>query len=89
MNLREHLKQQLKDADFRQEYNALEPEYEIVWQIIKARSERNLTQKELADRVGLKQSHISRLESGTYNPTLSYLKKIAKGLDKELHIEFK
>ncbi|MDL2290492.1 helix-turn-helix transcriptional regulator [Desulfovibrio sp. OttesenSCG-928-F20] len=43
----------------------------------------------MADRLGIKQSNISRLESGNYNPSLDFLKKIASGLGKELHIEFR
>jgi len=89
MNFREHLDEQLKDPEFYKEYKALEPEYEIIKQILKARSELNLTQKELAEKVGIKQSNISRLESGNYNPSLEFLKKIAEGLGKELHIEFR
>ena len=58
-------------------------------QIISARSEQGITQKELAEQVGIKQSNISRLESGNYNPSLDFLKKIANGLGKELHIEFR
>ena len=78
-----------EDPELYKEYKALEPEYEIVKQILKARSELNLTQKELAEKVGIKQSNISRLESGNYNPSLEFLKKIAEGLGKELHIEFR
>jgi len=78
-----------EDQELYKEYKALEPEYEIIKQIIKARSELNITQKELAERVGIKQSNISRLESGNYNPSLDFLKKIAQGLGKELHIEFR
>jgi predicted transcriptional regulator len=89
MNFREHLNEQLKDPEFCKAYKALEPEYEIIKQILKARSELNITQKELAERVGIKQSNISRLESGNYNPSLDFLKKIASGLGKELHIEFR
>ena len=89
MNFREHLNEQLKDPEFAKEYRALEPEYEIIKQIIKARSEQNITQKELADKIGIKQSNISRLESGNYNPSLDFLKKVATGLGKELHIEFR
>ena len=89
MKVKDHLKEQLKDTEFRSEYEALEPEYEIIRQIILARKELNITQEELAERSGIKQSNISRLERGTYNPSLSSLKKIAKGLGKELHIDFR
>ncbi len=89
MKLKDHLKEQLKDPEFRREYEALEPEYEIIRQIILARKELNITQQELAERTGIKQSNISRLEKGTYNPSLQSLKKVAKGLNKELHVEFR
>ena len=77
------------DPELYDEYKALAPEYELVKQIIQARTEQNLTQQELADRLGITQSNISRLESGNYNPSLDFLKKIARGLGKELHIEFR
>ena len=53
------------------------------------RKDQERTQKELADRTGTRQSNISRLEQGEYNPSLKFLKKLAQGLGKELHIEFK
>lgn len=89
MNFNEYLQEQLKNPEFEKEYKALEPEYEIIRQIIKARNELNLTQKQLAEKIGMKQSNISRLESGNYNPSLEFLKKVAEGLGKELHIEFR
>lgn len=90
MNFEEYKKRAFEnDPELYEEYKALEPEYEIIKQIIKARGDLNLTQKELAERIGIKQSNISRLESGDYNPSLDFLKKVAKGLGKELHIEFR
>lgn len=90
MNFEEYKKRAFEnDPELYEEYKVLEPEYEIIKQIIKARADLNLTQKELAERIGIKQSNISRLESGDYNPSLDFLKKVAKGLGKELHIEFR
>ena len=88
-NFDNYFEKQMQDKEFITEYEALEPQYEIIKQLIRERSTQNLTQKDLAERVGLKQSNISRLESGDYNPTLEFLQKIAKGLGKELHIEFR
>lgn len=82
-------KELLKDSETYNEYKNLEPEYEIIKEIIKARIDQNISQKELAEKVGIKQANISRLESGEYNPSLKFLKKIAKGLGKELHISLK
>jgi DNA-binding XRE family transcriptional regulator len=65
-----------------------ELEYKVIREFIKARLEKNLTQQQLADLVGTQQSNISRLESGNYNPSLDFLDKLAKALDKriELHL---
>jgi DNA-binding XRE family transcriptional regulator len=81
-------KELLKDPATNKEYESLEPEYRIISQMIKIRIEQGLTQKELADKIGTRQSNISRLESGEYNPSLEFLKKIAKGLNKELIVSF-
>ena len=68
MNFKEYKKKVLKDSPgLYEEYKALEPEYELIKQIIRIRNEQQLTQKELADRTGTKQSNISRLEKGEYN----------------------
>ena len=88
MKFNDFLNEQMKDPEFKKEYDRLGPEYEIISQLIDARNELNLTQAELAKRAGTDQSHISRLERGSYNPSLKFLKKIAEGLGKELHISF-
>jgi predicted transcriptional regulator len=88
-NFDKYFEKQMQNEEFCKEYEELGPQYEIIEQLIRERSMQNLTQKELAERVGLKQSNISRLESGDYNPTIEFLQKIAKGLGKELHIEFR
>lgn len=80
--------EQLKNPEFKKEYDALEERYQLIREIIKARIELNLTQKELAEKVGTAQSNISRLESGNYNPSLDFLEKIANSLGKKLKISF-
>ncbi len=90
MNFKEYKEKALKEnPELYEEYKELEPEYELIKQVIKIRKDQELTQKELADRTGTRQSNISRLEQGEYNPSLKFLKKLAQGLGKELHIEFK
>lgn len=79
----------MKDNEFKDEYEKLKPRYELVSEVIKARRELNLTQEELASRIGTQKSNISRLESGNYNPSLDFLSKLAKGLGKEIHIELR
>lgn len=79
-------KRLLKNPETAKAYEELEPEYEIISEIIKARIEQNLSQEDLAKRIGTGQANISRLESGSYNPSLRFLKKVADGLGKKLHI---
>ena len=69
-------KELLENPGFKKEYDVLEPEYALIRQIIDKRLKTGLSQQDLADRVGTKQSAISRLESGNYNPSLFFLKKI-------------
>jgi predicted transcriptional regulator len=61
-------------------------EYQVVREIIKARHELNITQEQLAKLAGTKQSNISRLESGEYNPTIEFLSKVAQAMGKTLEI---
>ena len=56
--------------------------------LIGARIERDLTQKQLAELSGIRQSNISRIENGTCSPTIATLQKLAAAMGKRLHIEF-
>ncbi len=82
-------KQLMKDEEFKAEYERLKPRYEVISQIIEARNAQHITQEELALRMGTQKSNISRFESGSYNPSLDFLIKIAKSLGKEVRIEIK
>ncbi|VYT84417.1 Antitoxin HigA [Eggerthella lenta] len=86
--LSEYHAEQMKDPEYAAEYERLQPEYDIIDAIIAARAEENLTQRELAERCGMKQSAFARLESGNANPTLETLKRVAEGLGKQLRISF-
>ena len=79
----------LKNEEFKAEYEKLKPRYEVIDQIIRARKEQNMTQSELAKRVGTQKSNISRLESGNYNPSLDFLIKVAESLGKSLSVQIK
>jgi len=88
MTLKEALKEQMKDEDFKKEYDALNPEYEIISSLIDARKTCNITQKELSEATGIAQSDISKIEKGSGNPTLKLLKRIAEGMNMNLKVEF-
>jgi predicted transcriptional regulator len=76
----------LKDKQIKRAYDDLGPEFTVIEMIIKRRIGEGLSQKELAQRIGTKQSAISRLESGNYNPTLSFLQKVGEALNAKLKI---
>ena len=88
MTLTEALKEQLKDETFKKEYEALEPEYEIISSLIDARKSNNVTQKQLSEATGIAQSDISKIENGSANPTLKLLQRLAEGLNMRLKVEF-
>ena len=60
----------------------------LAYQLLLARESANITQKELAEKTGIYQADISKLERGLGNPSLSTLKRLADGLDMELRIDF-
>lgn len=82
------LEEQMKDPDFKSEFKNLQPELDVIRAIVDARTSQNLTQKQLSERTGINQADISKLENGTRNPTLNMLKRLAKGMNMELKIEF-
>lgn len=88
-NLNDYIMEQMKCEEFKEAFEEIGPEYEIIRAVVDGRSDLNLTQKELSDKTGIQQSHISRLENGNYNPSIKFLKRIAEALGKELHIEFR
>lgn len=82
------LAEQLKDEQLKKEYDSLQPEFDIIRAIVDARVSQNLTQKELAERTGIHQADISKLENGTRNPLIKLLKRLAEGMDMILKVEF-
>ena len=76
----------LNNKEFRKAYNALEPEFALASAIIAKRIKKNMTQAALARKMKTKQSAIARLESGTYNPTILFLGKVAKALDAHVRV---
>ena len=84
----EFLKEQLKDPEFRAEYEALEPEFAIIQAMIDARKNSGLTQKQLSERAGIAQGDISKLEKGNANPSLRTLRRLAAAMDMNLRLEF-
>lgn len=84
----EYKKQQMQDPEFVKEYEAIQPEMDVIRAIVNARTSQNLTQNELAKRTGINQADISKLENGTRNPSINLLKRLAEGMGMSLKIEF-
>ena len=88
LDFNEFLKDSLKNPKIKEEYEKLQPEFEMINAIIKARTKRGLTQDKLAEKMGTKQSVLSRLEKGRANPSLAFLKRLADALNSRLEIKF-
>lgn len=80
-------KKLLRDPEVRRLYDEMEAEYQVISAVIGKRLEKKMSQRQLADKMGTKQSAISRLESGNSNPSINFLSKVAKALDGELQIK--
>ena len=87
-DFKNYLAQQMEDPAFAAEYEAQRPEYEAIRAVIAARLACNMTQKELAEKTGIRQSNISRIENGSASPTIDTLARIGAGLGKQLKIDF-
>lgn len=70
-------KELLSDKATKREFDRLAPRYAVISEIIAARIKNKMTQKDVAERIGTKQSAIARLESGNVNPSLEFLQKVA------------
>lgn len=87
-DFRDHLNESLNDPAFKKEWEAQTAERKIMQQIVEARIAEGITQKELAERCGMKPANLSRLENGNGNPSVATLEKIAAGLGRKLEINF-
>lgn len=79
----------LRNPEFKKIYEESQPEFEIAKAIIRARIERKITQKQLAQKMNTTQSVISRVEQAKTSPSLSFLKRLAEALNATLKVHFK
>lgn len=75
-----------KDPEYVAAYDALEEEFALANALIGARAQANLTQEDLAERMGTSQSAIARLESGRVMPSTRTLRKLAEATGTKLRI---
>ena len=83
------LERELKNPDFKKEWDALEPEFEVKRALIELRIKNNQSQKKLADKLDTKQAYISRIEKGGVSPTINYIAKMADALNADAEIVFR
>lgn len=76
----------LADPDVRAEYEALAPEFEISAELVRARTRAGLTRQELAARMGISRSTITRLESGRTLPSTRMLPRFAQATESQSRI---
>ena len=76
----------MKGKSYKKAYNELEFEFSLIKAIIDARLKKGITQKEIAKRMGTKQSSIARFESGKYNPTLAFVQKLANAVGTKIKV---
>jgi ribosome-binding protein aMBF1 (putative translation factor) len=88
-SFKDYKQELLEDAEVKQAYDALQKSYDIAKMIYNARTEANLTQEQLAKRIGTRQANISRAEKGSSNITVGTLSKIAEATGYELVISMK
>ena len=83
------LKQQLfKDAEFKQAYDELEEEFQLIDTLVSMRTQAGLTQTDIAEKMGTQPSNISRLESGKVSPKLETLRNYAHACGFKLKLQF-
>jgi transcriptional regulator with XRE-family HTH domain len=76
----------LRDPAVRQEYDELRPQFDVAVQALRLRLEAGMTQAQLAEKMGTKQSVISRFERGESSPSTRFLQRLARALGTELRV---
>ena len=88
LTLSDYLKKQLKDPEFRKEWEKSEAAYQVTGALIEARIKGKISQRELAQKAGTTQAVISRIENMSVSPSVNLLQRLADSLEKKLEIKF-
>ena len=86
-NYDDHLKESLKDPEFKKLWEESKPEYLLADSLIKTRLEKKISQRTLAKKLMTSQAAVSRIETMSGNPSLSLLKRIAEALNSRLTLK--
>ena len=87
-DVRELHKEWMKDPEYREAYEASQPQYELITALLDARSYAGIDQDELADRMGIHVTAIMRLEGWNSNPSVKTLRRVAEATGTRLKISF-
>ncbi|MCX8995604.1 helix-turn-helix domain-containing protein [Rhizobiaceae bacterium BDR2-2] len=79
-------KKLMENPEFRREYEKADAEFRLIETLVHARTKANLSQAELAKRIGTTQSAIARLEGGGVSPSISTLRRYAEATGAKLEI---
>jgi predicted transcriptional regulator len=79
-------KKLIENPEFRQEYEKADAEFQLIETLVSARAKANLSQAEVARRIGTTQSAIARLEGGGVSPSISTLQRYAEATGMRLEI---
>ena len=82
------LKKELKNSEFKKHYDEYGKQLEIAYQILELRKKKNISQAQLAKKIGTKQSNIARMEAGQQNFSVDILGKIAEALGCNVKVVF-
>jgi len=85
-DFRKQLAEELKDEEFKKEWDKLELRYAVIKQLIKIRNTYNLSQAQLAEKLNTTQAVISRIENGTVNIGIDFIERLAKAFNKRVEI---
>lgn len=87
-DFRSYLKVNLKDPQIKKHFNEYGKQLEIAYQILQLRKKSQMSQAELANKIGTTQSNVARMETGQQNFTTATLQKIADVFSCDLKINF-
>ena len=83
------LAEDLRDPEFRAEWERTALARWLAVEVARYRAQHDLSQRQLAERLGVRQPDVARMETGEHTPTLDRLIRVAKGLDIELMIDIR
>lgn len=86
--LEDYLKEQLRDPEFKKEWEKGEPAYQVGRELIRSRIEAKISQRQLAKRAKTTQAVVSRIENMSVSPTIGLVQKLAEALGKKVEIKF-